>query len=40
MCMREEVEQAIAAIDERDDKCKIDMERIETKVASSDALKI
>lgn len=40
MCMREEVESTMAAIDERDEKCKIDMDRIETRVASNDALKL
>lgn len=31
-CMREEIEQVVGAISERDDKCKLDMERIDQKV--------
>jgi hypothetical protein len=31
-CMREEIMQSILAINERDDKCKLDMERISNKV--------
>ena len=38
-CMREEIEQVVGAINERDEKCKIDMERIENKIASNDSMK-
>jgi hypothetical protein len=37
--MREEIMQSIIAINERDEKCKLDMERILNKVDLSDQLK-
>lgn len=38
-CMREELEQIDTAIKERDDKCKVDMERIESKIAQNEQQK-
>jgi hypothetical protein len=38
--MKEEIDHAEAAIAERDEKCKLDMERIIAKIASSDSFKI
>ncbi len=38
-CMREELEQVLGAISERDDKCRLDMQRIEGKIVNTDQLK-
>lgn len=38
--MKEEIEQVIGAINERDDKCKFEMERIEMKVNQIESFRI
>jgi len=37
--MKEELEGVVGAISERDDKCKLDMERIEGKVKNTEGMR-
>lgn len=38
-CMRDELDSVVGAIGERDDKCKLDMERIEQKIGVTTQMK-
>jgi len=38
-CMREELDSVVGAISERDDKCSLDMHRIEAKILQTESLK-